>query len=191
MFDHFDLLAPLYDRAIPFSRLDWMLRVVNLPIDGLLLDAGGGTGRVAAALKPYARDVIVADVSAGMLSQSRRKQLTGVMTPSERLPFPDGVFPRIIMVDALHHVINQRETIAELWRVLQPGGRLVIEEPDIRTLTVKFVAVVEKLALMRSHFLSPPQIVSYFPPQAQVSVEVESYNAWVIVEKSKSAQISS
>jgi demethylmenaquinone methyltransferase/2-methoxy-6-polyprenyl-1,4-benzoquinol methylase len=183
MFDHFDLLAPLYDRAIPFSRLDWMLRVVELPVDGLLLDAGGGTGRVATALKPHTRDVVVADVSAGMLSQSRRKGLTGVMTPSEKLPFAAGTFPRIIMVDALHHVINQRETISELWRVLQPGGRLVIEEPDIRTLAVKFVAIVEKLALMRSHFLSPPVIVSYFPPEAKVRVEVESYNAWVIVEK--------
>ncbi|PWH17568.1 MAG: methyltransferase type 11 [Anaerolineae bacterium] len=183
MFDHFDVLAPLYDRAIPFSRLDWMLRVVNLPVDGLVLDAGGGTGRVAAALRPYARDVVVADVSAGMLAQARNKQLTGLRAPSERLPFPENTFPRIIMVDALHHVSNQRQTLAELWRVLQPGGRLVIEEPDIRTWVVKFVAVVEKLALMRSHFLSPPQIVALLPPQAKVQVERESYNAWVIVEK--------
>ena len=183
MFDHFDILAPLYDNAIRFARLDWMLKVVQLPVDGLLLDAGGGTGRVAAALKPYTRDVVVADVSAGMLAQSRQKKLTGLMTPSEKLPFAANTFPRIIMVDALHHVISQRETIAELWRVLQPGGRLVIEEPDIRTLTVKFVAVVEKLALMRSHFISPPVIASYFPPEAKITIEVESYNAWVIVEK--------
>jgi ubiquinone/menaquinone biosynthesis C-methylase UbiE len=183
MLDHFDLLAPLYDRAIPFSRLDLMLKVVKLPVDGLLLDAGGGTGRVAAALKPYTRDVIVADVSAGMLSQLRRKGLSGLRTPSEKLPFATGTFPRILMVDALHHVINQRETISELWRVLQPGGRLVIEEPDIRTLMVKFVAVVEKLALMRSHFISPPVIASYFPPVAKVTINVESYTAWVLVEK--------
>lgn len=183
MLDHFDLLAPLYDRAIPFSRLDWMLRVVNLPVDGLLLDAGGGTGRVAAALKPYTREVVVADISAGMLAQARGKKLIGLMTPSEKLPFASETFPRIIMVDALHHVINQRETLAELWRVLQPGGRLVIEEPDIRTLTVKFVALVEKLALMRSHFIRPEAIVSSFPPEARVTLEVEGYNAWVIVEK--------
>jgi len=42
---------------------------------------------------------------------------------------------------------------------------------------------VEKLALMRSHFLSPPIIASSFPPEARVTVEVESYNAWVVVDK--------
>jgi ubiquinone/menaquinone biosynthesis C-methylase UbiE len=183
MFDHFNFLAPIYDRAIPFARLDLMLKMVALPVDGLLLDAGGGTGRVAAALRPYVHAALVADFSAGMLAQARKKGLPAIQTPAEHLPFAAGTFERIIMVDALHHVINQKETISELWRVLKPGGRLVIEEPDVRTITVKLVAVGEKLALMRSHFLSPPKIAALFPPEARVKIETESYNAWVIVEK--------
>ncbi len=183
MFDHFDVLAPVYDRAIPFSRRDVLLKHLDLPVEGLLLDAGGGTGRVAAALRPYTRDVVIADVSSGMMAQSRRKGLTCLHAPSERLPFVDGTFPRILMVDALHHVYHQEQTIRELWRVLQPGGRLVIEEPDVRTFVVKIVAVVEKLALMRSHFLTPPQIKALFPPEARVAIEIEGYNAWVIAEK--------
>ncbi len=183
MFDHFDFLAPLYDRAIPFSQLELMLEKVALPTDGLLLDAGGGTGRVASALRPYVRAALVADFSFGMLTQARKKGLPAVQSPAEGLPFADGTFERIIMVDALHHVISQEETIAELWRVLRPGGRLVVEEPDVRTLTVKLVALGEKLALMRSHFLSPPKIAALFPPEAKVKIETESYTAWVIVEK--------
>jgi len=46
----------------------------------------------------------------------------------------DHSFDRVLMVDALHHVVNQAETICELYRVLKPGGRLVIEEPDLRNL---------------------------------------------------------
>jgi demethylmenaquinone methyltransferase/2-methoxy-6-polyprenyl-1,4-benzoquinol methylase len=183
MFDHFDFLAPIYDRAIPFSRLEEMLRVVSLPVDGLLLDAGGGTGRVAAALRPYVRAALVADFSPGMLVQARGKGLPAVQTPAEHLPFAAGTFERIIMIDALHHVHNQAATLAELWRVLKPGGRLVVEEPDLRTFIVKIVAVGEKLALMRSHFLSPPKIAALFPPEAQVRIETEGYTAWVIVEK--------
>jgi ubiquinone/menaquinone biosynthesis C-methylase UbiE len=183
MFDHFDVLAPIYDRAIPFARLELMLKMVNLPVAGSLLDAGGGTGRVTAALRPYVRQALVADFSAGMLAQARGKGLAGVNTPAEHLPFADETFERVLMVDALHHVHSQAQTVAELWRVLKPGGRLVIEEPDVRTWQVKVVAVVEKLALMRSHFLAPPQIAALLPPQARVKIEIEGYNAWVIAEK--------
>jgi ubiquinone/menaquinone biosynthesis C-methylase UbiE len=183
MFDHFDFLAPFYDRAMPFSRLELTLKMVALPVDGLLLDVGGGTGRVASALRPYVRAALVADFSIGMLVQARGKSLPAIHTPAEHLPFADGTFERIIMIDALHHVHSQAETISELWRILRPGGRLVIEEPDVRTLIVKVVAVGEKLALMRSHFLSPTKIAAQFPPQAKVKIETEGYTAWVIVEK--------
>jgi demethylmenaquinone methyltransferase/2-methoxy-6-polyprenyl-1,4-benzoquinol methylase len=181
--DHFDLIAPFYDRAIPFSRLERMLRFVSLPADVLLLDAGGGTGRVAAALRPYVHEVVVVDSSSGMLAQARRKELTSVVAPTERLPFADASFERIIMVDTLHHVAHQGETVGELWRVLRPGGRLVIEEPDVRTWQVKLLALAEKLALMRSHFLSPPEIAALFPPEARIAVESERWNSWLIVEK--------
>jgi hypothetical protein len=49
---------------------------------------------------------------------------------------------------------------------------------------VKLIAIAEKLALMRSRFLSPPAIAGLFRhPNARVRVETEKHNAWVIVEK--------
>jgi ubiquinone/menaquinone biosynthesis C-methylase UbiE len=183
MNSHFNILAPFYDRAIPFTRLDQMLKVLDLPHSGSLLDAGGGTGRVADALRPHVDWVVVADVSRGMLSQARQKDLSAASTETEHLPFPDGLFERVLMVDALHHVVSQTETIRELYRVLNVGGRLVIEEPDLRTFAVKLIAVAEKLMLMRSHFLAPPQIAQLFPSEAKVRIEAEDITAWVIVEK--------
>ena len=180
---HFSILAPFYDRAIPFTRLDQMLEVLNLPHAGRLLDAGGGTGRVADVLRPHVGWVAVADVSHRMLMQARCKDLPATSTETEHLPFPDDSFDRVLMVDALHHVVSQAETIGELYRVLKPGGRLVIEEPDLRTFAVKMIAVAEKLALMRSHFLAPAQIADLFPPGTNVGIEAEDSTAWVIVEK--------
>jgi ubiquinone/menaquinone biosynthesis C-methylase UbiE len=183
MNSHFNILAPFYDQVIQFSGLEKMLQVLELPHAGILLDAGGGTGRVASALRPHVGSLIVADVSWGMLSQARQKDLTATSTETEHLPFTNNSFDRVLMVDALHHVADQAETIRELYRVLKPGGRLVIEEPDLRTFAVKMIAVAEKLALMRSHFLNPNQIAKLFPSNAIVKIEAEENAAWIIVEK--------
>lgn len=185
--DHFGLLAPFYERLIPLRQAEQLIVLLGLPVEGPLLDAGGGTGRVAQVLRGKASQVIVADLSFKMLQQAAAKD--GLLTAnshSEALPFPDHSFDRIVMIDALHHVCSQVETALEFWRVLKPGGRLVIEEPDVRTLIVKAVALAEKLALMRSHFLSPPRIAALFPfPDASVQIERDGFNAWVVVDKAK------
>ena len=188
MLDHFGILAPFYDRVIPLRDPENLVRRLALPTSGALLDVGGGTGRVSQALVSYATSVVVADVSEGMLRQAAEKKgLQVICSESERLPFPDMRFERILMVDALHHVANQAETLAELWRMLAPGGRLVIEEPDIHTLPVKVIALAEKLALMRSHFLSAEQISRLIqgqnPNGVRLWIERQRYNAWVIAEK--------
>lgn len=186
MFDHFGILAPFYDRLIKFTEADALTRRLALPTPGRVLDAGGGTGRVAAALSTLSGQVIVADVSLGMLRQAREKNLPVTCGVAENLPFPSGIFDRVLMVDALHHVHNQAETARDLFRVLAPGGRLLIIEPDIRTLAVMGIALFEKVMLMRSHFLSPQKIAGLFSGTgAQVQIETEKATAWVIVKRDR------
>ena len=187
LFDYFKLLAPIYEIFIKPKQPEELMARIGLPAEGALLDAGGGTGRVAQFLDGKAVAVVVADQSCRMLAEARGKPgLRPVCGQTENLPFPDGFFARIIMVDALHHVANQQETIDELWRVLRPEGRIVIEEPDVRMLTVKLVALAEKLALMRSHFLKPERIAALFAyPHARVRMENEGANAYIIAEKVK------
>jgi demethylmenaquinone methyltransferase/2-methoxy-6-polyprenyl-1,4-benzoquinol methylase len=180
-FDHFDVIAPIYSR-VTYSSLEKMRELAGLPFNGRLLDVGGGTGRVASALLKEIDEVVVADVSMGMLRQTHRSTLKPVCSHSESLPFPDNFFERVIMVDALHHVIDQPASAREMLRVLKPGGRIVIEEPDIRAFGVKLIALAEKLLLMRSHFLSPIEISSLFPAGSANTV-LEDASAWVVVSK--------
>jgi demethylmenaquinone methyltransferase/2-methoxy-6-polyprenyl-1,4-benzoquinol methylase len=183
--DHFDTLAPIYDKIIRPKSPAQLISLAGLPVEGALLDAGGGTGRISQFLGRLAGRVVVADPAFGMLRQARKKNsLSPVCAHAERLPFPDGCFERVIMVDALHHVCDQGMTASELWRVLRSGGRLLIEEPDVRNFFVKLVALAEKAAIMRSRFLDPPRIAALFPaPSARVEVVKNGYIAWIVVDK--------
>ena len=182
-FDHFGVIAPIFSR-VEYGSLDMMLKQADLPTPGRVLDAGGGTGRVANAIREHAGEVVIADPSIGMLRQADRTRLRLACSNSEALPFPNDFFERVIMVDALHHVIHQGQTAREMYRVLKPGGRLVIEEPDIRKFGVKLVAVAEKMLLMRSHFLAPQRIVDLFSfDSAKASIHATDGNAWVVIQK--------
>lgn len=180
-FDHFSVIAPLYAR-VTYSKRDIMREVAKLPAKGRLLDVGGGTGRVASAIRDLVDDVIIADVSFGMLKQTLPSTLWSVCGVSEFLPFPDTSFERVIMVDALHHVVNHADSVREMFRVLKPGGVLVIEEPDIRTFGVKLIALAEKMLLMRSHFLTPEEVMKLIN-EGEKTIKAEDSTAWMIFKK--------
>jgi demethylmenaquinone methyltransferase/2-methoxy-6-polyprenyl-1,4-benzoquinol methylase len=184
-FDHFGILAPFYEFFIPPRTSPLFINAVNNPEGGLFLDAGGGTGRVAQFFQGQARLIVVADESTSMLQETVKKPgLCAVCAAAENLPFSPRAFDRVVMVDALHHVADQAAACGELWRIVKPGGRVVIEEPDIRSVWVKLIALAEKLLLMRSRFLSPPQISALFHHQdAGVCVEGDRATALVIIDK--------
>jgi ubiquinone/menaquinone biosynthesis C-methylase UbiE len=183
--DHFGWLAPFYERFIPPRLPEKILELLNLTGVETVLDAAGGTGRLSQFLPQRAARVVIADESYQMMHQASVKDgLRPVCTHIEQLPFSSGSFDRIMLVDALHHVANQAETALELWRVLKPGGRLVIEEPNIQVASVKWIALAEKLALMRSHFLSGPQIQNLFGQlEAKIELRVDGPTLWVVVDK--------
>jgi demethylmenaquinone methyltransferase/2-methoxy-6-polyprenyl-1,4-benzoquinol methylase len=185
MLDHFRWVAPIYDRVIPPPDPERLRQVLQLPISGALLDAGGGTGRVAQRLRPLVGALVIADESTGMLQQAQEKGLRGIASVSEQLPFGNGSFERVLVVDALHHFAQQQLAIQELARVLAPGGLLVIQEPDLHHPLVKLVALGEKMALMRSHFDYPEQIAQMMTSvglNATIARQ-ERATAWVVGEK--------
>ena len=98
------------------------------------LDIGCGTGVFASRMRislPNTR-IWGIDLVSGMLAKGAErwrhhsKDVQPVQGDSERLPFADGCFDFVTCANSFHHYPHQERAVAEMHRVLRPGGRLLI-----------------------------------------------------------------
>jgi demethylmenaquinone methyltransferase/2-methoxy-6-polyprenyl-1,4-benzoquinol methylase len=132
----FDRIAPVYDvmNRVTTAGLDqrWRratVRAVVRPGDRVL-DAACGTGDLAVIAAKSGATVTGLDFSPRMLERARRKapQLEWVQGDLLALPFPDATFDVATVGFGVRNVADLATAIAELRRVLRPGGRLAILE---------------------------------------------------------------
>lgn len=100
-------------------------------------DIGGGYGRLAGEYLKRARKVIIFDYSKSELEQAKDIYGDKVETRAGdiyELPFKDAELDGLMMVRVTHHLKHLDKAIAELYRVLKPGGVAVIEVANKRTL---------------------------------------------------------
>ena len=95
-----------------------------------VLDVAAGTGVSSEPFADAGVDVIAADLSEGMLDVGRRRRpdMTFVQADVTALPFEDGTFDAVTMSYGLRNVADYPKALTEIYRVLKPGGRIVILE---------------------------------------------------------------
>jgi len=138
-----DLFTPLparYDRLAELLSFGqngrWrraMIEQVTPNDGGVILDVASGTAGVAIALaKRTTAKIVGADLTEQMLRRGRRNvaaadlasRITLVTGRAEQLPFPDASFDALTFTYLLRYVDDPQATLAELARVVKPGGRV-------------------------------------------------------------------
>jgi ubiquinone/menaquinone biosynthesis C-methylase UbiE len=118
-----------------------MLRLAGHVTGRRILDAGCGSGPLLAALRAQGAAVAGFDGSAAMIELARRRlgddvdlHVADLDAP---LPFPDAQFDDIVASLVLHYVEDWATTLAELRRLLRPGGRLIasVNHPFVHKMT--------------------------------------------------------
>ncbi|WP_150241252.1 class I SAM-dependent methyltransferase [Nocardiopsis quinghaiensis] len=117
-----NLLNAYYERPA-------MVSLAGDVADRRILDAGCGAGPLSAALRDRGAVVTGVDASAGMLALARRRLGDDadlhVADLGDPLPFADGAFDDVVASLVLHYLQDWGPTLAEMRRVLRPGGRLI------------------------------------------------------------------
>jgi len=140
----FDSISGNYDFLNHFLSLGidirWRKKAVKMLAPGnpkLILDVATGTGDFAVeTLKLNPDKVIGIDISEGMLEVGRKKmkdrgydsKIEMLSGDSENLPFEENKFDAVVVGFGVRNFENLEKGLAEMYRVLKPGGRMVVLE---------------------------------------------------------------
>jgi demethylmenaquinone methyltransferase/2-methoxy-6-polyprenyl-1,4-benzoquinol methylase len=133
----YDLMNDLMSMGMHRAWKAYTVMVANLHEGDRVLDIAGGTGDLALAFSKKvgkSGQVVHTDINEAMLRTGRDRLLdTGVALPTlvcdaEKLPFPDNYFDVVSVAFGLRNMTHKDVALAQMNRVLKPGGRLLVLE---------------------------------------------------------------
>lgn len=188
----FDAVAPRYDRTNDvlsmWQTARWRTAVVAAvaPAAGeRILDLAAGTGTSSLPLAASGAQVFPTDFSRGMLRVGRRQYpgLGFVAGDALALPYRDAAFDAATISFGLRNVVDRAAALAELRRVVRPGGRLVICEfshptwSPLRTAYTEYLmralpAVATRVASNPEAYVYLAESIRAWPDQRELAAEL-------------------
>ena len=132
--DRYDLMNDLMSFGLHRLWKAFTVSLARIRPGERLLDVASGSGDLARAFAARGAEVCMSDVNGRMLARGRDRMLdAGRLAPAvqcdaERLPFSGGVFDCVSVGFGLRNMTRKDAALAEMARVLKPGGRLLVLE---------------------------------------------------------------
>src|SRR5947209_2834890 len=110
----------------------WDRAIALLPFrKGRVLDLGCAFGFATLRLARKGYETVGVDSSVRYIAWAKQRHPQGqyLLASAEALPLADASFEGVLLLDVLEHVVDERVVMREVWRVLKPGGTLILSVP--------------------------------------------------------------
>ncbi len=130
----YDLMNDLRSAGLHRAWKAFAVSVARVRTGERVLDVASGSGDLARAFAARGAQVWMSDINGSMLARGRDRLLDAgqvlpaVQCDAERLPFPEASFDCVSVAFGLRNMTHKEAALAEMARVLRPGGRLVVLE---------------------------------------------------------------
>jgi len=114
------------------TNLDFLAQTNLLQPEDKILEIGCGIGTIVAELAGQGRDIRGTDISQVAIEYGRRKypRIRLEVQPAEELAFEDGAFDAVLSFDLFEHIARIDRHVAEVRRLLKPGGYYLFQTPN-------------------------------------------------------------
>ncbi len=116
-----------------------------------ILDVGCGDGFIGRILMDNGNDVVGVEIHDEPIREARKKGMKVIKARAQKLPFKSNTFEIVVMAEVIEHFLETEAALAEVRRVLKPGGRVIITTPNFASFRDRILVLFGKLQAFSQH----------------------------------------
>ncbi|NMB28133.1 MAG: class I SAM-dependent methyltransferase [Tissierellia bacterium] len=177
VFKHYDKFIELFN----LNKMDEIKDVLELQGDEVVLDIGGGTGRLADYLSKNCQIVYVLDESKGMLSKVKANtKVLPILGNALDTIFDSNSADVVIMSDVLHHIKDQKKLIEEIYRILKKDGKLIILDFEKKHIKIRILRVFEYILFGKLYFRTSKEVINLIKDKLTITKFIDKKYYFII-----------
>lgn len=181
----FDRVYKHYDNFMRFFSLYKLKEIkstLNLTGNEVIVDIGGGTGKLGEYLSDSCKLIYILDESDKMLSKVKCSQkIIPVVGDALNTDFESNSIDVVVLSDVFHHIENQTKLLNEIKRILKNSGKLLVMDFEQKHFITKLLISFEYILFGKLYFKTKDEMINILTKKFKVNKVVDKGYYFIIV----------